>query len=173
MRTSKTTKAVQPMGIEQTVRTSNAVQLSLLTSSKNKFLPAGMSIEGILQAELDARNHVMKAGEATNLKAQRDAIQLHEFGRIKQRAARPDEGSEIEAGSRCPTNVGSNEKIPSGRTSAEDYGCDEPAEWLDNKGRMHIHNILNSNTYIIITYLACFGGLLHVVLLRIAPCCFQ
>ena len=81
----KTTKAVQPMGIEQTVHTSNAVQLSLFANTKNKFLPAGMSIEGILQAELHARNLVMKGGEETNLKAQRDAIQLHEFGRIKQR----------------------------------------------------------------------------------------
>ena len=73
------------MGIEQTVHTSNAVQLSLLTNSRNKFLPTGMSIEGILQAELDARKLVMKAGEEKNLKAQRDAIQQHEFGRIKQR----------------------------------------------------------------------------------------
>ena len=81
----KTVKAVQPMGIEQTVHTSNAVQLSLLANTKNKFLPAGMSIEGILQAELDARNLVMRAGDEKNLKAQRDAIQLHEFGRIKQR----------------------------------------------------------------------------------------
>ena len=81
----KTVKAVQPMGIEQTVHTSNAVQLSLLTSTKNKYLPAGMSIEGILQAELDTRNLVMRAGDEKNLKAQRDAIQLHEFGRIKQR----------------------------------------------------------------------------------------
>lgn len=44
-----------------------------------------MMIEGILQAELDARNLVMNAGEETKLKAQRDAIQLHEYGRIKQR----------------------------------------------------------------------------------------
>ena len=83
----KTVKAVQPMGIEQTVHISKAVQLSLLTNSRNKVLSVGsnMMIEGILQAELDARNLVMNAGEETKLKAQRDAIQLHEYGRIKQR----------------------------------------------------------------------------------------
>jgi hypothetical protein len=82
----KNVKAILPTGIEQTVHTARAVKLNILTSSNNKYLTgSSMTIEDLLQDELMARGLAKSVEETSNLKAKRDAIQLHEFGRIKMK----------------------------------------------------------------------------------------
>lgn len=70
------------------MHTARAVKLNILTNSNNKYLTGtGMTIEDLhlLQDELVARGLDKSVEESSNLKAKRDAIQLHEFGRIKMK----------------------------------------------------------------------------------------
>jgi len=81
----KNVKAVQPMGIEQTVHMLAKVKLSILTKSNNSYLRGtGMDIEDLVKAELEARGLDTTIDKASSLKQKRDTIQAHEHGRLLQ-----------------------------------------------------------------------------------------
>ncbi len=83
---AKSVKAIQPMGIEQTVYTARAVSLNILTRTNNQHLTGtNMTIETLLDAELRARGADKEVDKEASLKAKRDAIQQDEYGRIKKK----------------------------------------------------------------------------------------
>ena len=81
-REPKNLKALQPMGIEQTVLTSGAVKLGNFVSTNDKkyFKGSGMTVAGLLHAELEARG--IEFTSSASLITKRKAIQQHEFARI-------------------------------------------------------------------------------------------
>ena len=80
-REPKNLKELQPMGIEQTVRTSGAVKLSIFMTSNSKYFNgSGMTIDGLLRAEFEARS--IEVSSSASLVIKRKAIQQHEFARI-------------------------------------------------------------------------------------------
>ncbi len=82
---AKMVKAVQPMGIEQTVHTARAVSLNIFTGTNNQHLTGtNMTIEKLVDAELRARGLDKEVDKEASLKAKRDAIQQDEYGRIKK-----------------------------------------------------------------------------------------
>ena len=83
---AKTVKAVQPMGIEQTVHTARAASLNIFTSTNNQHLTGtNMTVEKLLDAELRARGLDKELDKEASLKAKRDAIQQDEYGKIKKK----------------------------------------------------------------------------------------
>ena len=80
-REPKNLKALQPMGIEQTVLTSGAVKLGIFMTSNSKYFKgSGMTIDGLLWAEFEARS--IEVSSSASLIMKRKAIQQHEFARI-------------------------------------------------------------------------------------------
>jgi hypothetical protein len=80
-REPKNLKALQPMGIKQTVLTSGALKLSIfMTSNSNYFKGSSMTIDGLLRAEFEARGIEFTASASLIMKQK--AIQQHEFARI-------------------------------------------------------------------------------------------
>ena len=80
-REPKNLKALQPMGIEQTVLTLGAVKLSIFMTSNSKYFQgSGMTIDGLLRAEFEARG--IEFTSSASLIMKRKAIQQHEFARI-------------------------------------------------------------------------------------------
>jgi hypothetical protein len=81
----KTVKAVQPMGIEQTVHTARAVLLNIFARTNDQYLAgSNFTVEMLLDAELRVRGLEKELDKEASLKEKRNVIQQDEYGKIKK-----------------------------------------------------------------------------------------